>query len=144
MSVFDDYAFVVGGKTRREVVHLLECYRTPSELAKLLKVHPNVVTRILNDLAARDLVDFRTTLVRRKSFLLTKKGDVARQVLDNLIGPKTAPQVNKLVRINRNVTALIIHDLAKYGFITFMKNNNPLRRFYRLTPSGEAVREQLK
>ncbi|GAH37400.1 unnamed protein product, partial [marine sediment metagenome] len=39
MDLFHDYAFVVNGKKRKEVVKLLVDPRTPTELAKLLKVH---------------------------------------------------------------------------------------------------------
>lgn len=47
MDIFHDYAFVVSGKRRKEVVKLLADARTPTELAKILKVHPNVITRNL-------------------------------------------------------------------------------------------------
>ena len=42
MDLFRDYAFVVSGKKRKEVVKLLAYPRTPTELAKLLGVHANV------------------------------------------------------------------------------------------------------
>lgn len=53
MDVFQDYAFVVAGKKRSEVLKLLAYPRTPTELAKMLKVHSNVITRILKDLSLK-------------------------------------------------------------------------------------------
>jgi len=57
-------------------------------MAKMLKVHSNVITRILKDLSLRRLVEFHELQGRNKTFRLTKRGDLARQVLDNLVEPK--------------------------------------------------------
>lgn len=57
MEIFNDYAFVVSGRRRAEVLKLLSFPRTPTELAKTLQVHANVITRILKDLAGRNLVE---------------------------------------------------------------------------------------
>jgi DNA-binding MarR family transcriptional regulator len=144
MSVFDDYAFVVGGRTRKEVFRLLDCYRTPSEIAKMLKVHGNVVTRVLRDLVARDLVGSSVILARKKTFWLTKKGELAWQVLENLAEPRTFSQVNRCLNADSAVTRPLIRDLVKHGFVTFMRASGPTRNFYRITPRGKAVRENLK
>ena len=92
MDVFHDYAFVVSGKKRKEVVRLLENPRTPTELAKLLKVHPNVITRIMRDLTGRELADSYNISGKKKTYILTKRGELARQILDNLIEPKPFPK----------------------------------------------------
>ena len=97
MELFHDYAFVVGGKKRKEVVKLLVDPRTPTELAKLLQVHANVITRILKDLAGRSLVEFHELSGKKKTYRLSKRGELARQVLNDLIEPKTLPELVKLL-----------------------------------------------
>ena len=58
MEIFKDYSYVVAGKKRVQVLKLLAYPRTPTELAKMLKVHANVMTRILKDLHVRELVEY--------------------------------------------------------------------------------------
>jgi len=53
MEIFRDYAFVVSGKKRKEVVKLLVDPTWSKELSKLLRVHANVITRILKDSMGR-------------------------------------------------------------------------------------------
>ena len=144
MDVFHDYAFVVGGKKRKEVFKLLVDPRTPTELAKLLQVHANVITRILKDLAGRNLVEFHELSGRKKTYRLTKRGELARQVLNDLIEPKTMPELVKLVKTHRNVVVSIIKHLIKDGFVTIFKTIKPARKFCQLTKKGEAVREKLE
>jgi len=136
MSVFDDYAFVVNGGKRREVLRLLDSYRTPSEIARMLKVHKNVVSRILRDLVRRDLVGPSMILARRHAFLLTRKGELAWQVLGNLAEPRTFSQINRCLHADPAVTRPLIRDLVKYGFVTSMKVGGPTRNFYRITSRG--------
>lgn len=143
MDVFHDYAFVVSGKKRKEVVKLLVDPRTPTELAKLLRVHANVVTRILKDLASRQLVESHELKGRKKTYRLTKRGELTRQVLDNLIEPKTLPELVRLLKTHRNVVASITKHLIQNGFIMLFKTIKPARKFYQLTKKGEAVREKL-
>ena len=143
MDVFHDFAFVVSGRKRKEVVKLLAYPRTPTELAKMLRVHANVITRILNDLAGRNLVESHELSRRKKTYRLTKRGELARQVLDNLIEPKTLPELVRLLKTHRNVVASITKHLIQNGFITFFKTIKPARKFYQLTKKGEAVREKL-
>lgn len=144
MDLFHDFAFVVSGKKRKEVVRLLVDPRTPTELAKLLKVHANVVTRILKDLTSRQLVESHELKGRKKTYRLTKRGELARQVLDNLIEPKTLPELVKLLRTHRNVVVSVIKHLVQNGFVTIFKNIKPARKFYQLTKKGEDVREKLE
>ena len=143
MDVFHDYAFVVSGKKRKEVVKLLEDPRTPTELAKLLKVHPNVITRIMRDLAGRELVDSYNISGKKKTYILTKRGELARQVLDNLIEPKTFSELLKHLKAHHTVAVSIIKHLVQHGFVTLFKSMNPTRKIYRLTRKGEVVREKL-
>lgn len=143
MDVFHDYAFVVSGKKRKEVVKLLIDPRTPTELAKLLGVHANVITRIIKDLASRQLVESHELQGRKKTYRLTKRGELARQVLNNLIEPKTLPDIAKVLRLHRNLVFSIIKSLMKNGFITLFKTLRPARKFYQLTKKGEDVREKL-
>ena len=144
MDLFHDYAFVVSGKKRKEVVKLLVDPRTPTELAKLLKVHANVITRILKDLVSRQIVQSHELKGRKKTYMLTKRGELARQVLNDLIEPKTLQELVKLLRTHRNVVMSIIKHLIQNGFITFFKTIKPARKFYQLTRKGEAVREKLE
>lgn len=57
----------------------------------MLGVHANVVTRILRDLAAKQLVEHHELQGKNKTYRLTKRGELGRQILDNLIEPKTLP-----------------------------------------------------
>lgn len=143
MEIFNDYAYVVGGRKRVEVLKLLSYPRTPTELAKLLKVHANVVTRILKDLSGRQLVESHQLKGKDKTFRLTKRGELARQVLDNLIEPKTLFDLVKLLKVHRNIVSSITKHLVQNGFITLFKTLKPARKFYQLTKKGEAVREKL-
>ena len=144
MDLFHDYAFVVSGKKRKEVVKLLVDPRTPTELAKLLRVHANVITRILKDLANRHLVESHELKGRKKTYRLTKRGELARQVLNDLIEPKTLPELVKLLKTHRNVVMSIIKHLLHNGFVTLFKTIKPARKFYQLTKRGEAIREKLE
>ena len=144
MQIFNDYAYVVSGKKRAEVLKLLSYPRTPTELAKMLKVHANVVTRILKDLAGRQLVESHELSGKKKTYRLTKRGELARQVLDNLIEPKTLLDLIKLLKVHRNIVSSITKHLIQNGFITFFKTIKPARKFYQLTRKGEAVREKLE
>ena len=144
MEIFNDYAFVVSGRRRTEVLKLLSFPRTPTELAKILKVHANVVTRIIRDLAGRNLVESHELSGKKKTYRLTKRGELARQVLDNLIEPKTFPDLVSLLKTHRNVVISIIKHLIQNGFVTFFRAIKPARKFYQLTKKGEAVREKLE
>jgi predicted transcriptional regulator len=143
MDVFHDYAFVVSGKRRMEVVKLLENPRTPTELSKLLKVHPNVITRITRDLAGRELVDSCNISGRKKTYILTKRGELARQILDNLIEPKTFSEMVRHLKAHHSVAISVIKHLIQHGFVTLLRTMNPTRKIYRLTQKGEVVREKL-
>ncbi len=144
MDVFHDFAFVVSGKKRKEVVKLLIDPRTPTELAKILKVHANVITRILKDLASRQLVESHEISGKRKIYRLTKRGELARHVLDSLIEPKTFPELVRLLKTHRKVLFSITKHLIQNGFVTLFKTIKPARKFYQLTRKGEAVREKLE
>lgn len=144
MDIFHDYAYVVRGKKRVEVLKLLAYPRTPTELAKLLKVHANVVTRILKDLAGRQLVEFHQLVGRKKTFRLTTRGEVARQVLENLLEPRTLFDLVKLLKLHRSVVGSVTRHLMKSGFVTVFKTLRPARKFYQLTRKGEAVRDKLE
>jgi len=143
MNLFHDYAFVVSGKKRKEVVKLLIDPRTPTELSKILKVHANVITRILKDLSSRDLVEAHVLQGKKKTYRLTKRGELARQVLDNLLEPKTLSDLVRLLRVHRNIVSSITKHLLQNGFITLFKTIKPARKFYQLTKKGEAVRDKL-
>jgi DNA-binding HxlR family transcriptional regulator len=143
MDIFHDYAFVVSGKKRKEVVRMLEDPRTPTELAKLLKIHPNVITRIMRDLAGRDLVESYNVSGRKKTYILTKRGELTRQVLDNLIEPKTFSELLKHLKVHHTVAVSIIKHLIQHGFVAIIKNMNPTKKIYRLTRKGETIREKL-
>ena len=143
MDIFHDYAFVVSGKKRKEVVKLLEDPRTPTELAKLLRIHPNVITRIMRDLAGRDLVDFYNVSGKKKTYILTKRGELTRQILDNLIEPKTFSELLKHLKAHHSVAVSIVKHLIQHGFVVLFKNMNPARKIYRLTQKGEIIREKL-
>lgn len=144
MDLFHDYAFVVAGKKRKEVVKLLGYPRTPTELAKLLKVHANVITRIIKDLMSRELVQSHELQGRNKTFRLTKRGELARQILDNLIEPKTLIDLVKLLKLHRNIISSVTKHLVQHGFITLFKTMKPARKFYQLTKKGEDIREKLE
>jgi len=143
MDAFHDYAFVVSGKKRREVVKLLEYPRTPTELAKLLKVHPNVITRIMRDLTGRELVDSHIISGKKKTYILTKRGELARKILDDLIEPKTLAELLKHLKGHHTVAASVIKHLIQHGFIILLRTINPTRKIYRLTRRGEVIREKL-
>ncbi len=143
MDVFRDYAFVVTGRKRKEVVKLLESPRTPTELAKLLKAHPNVITRIMRDLSGRELVDSYSVSGRKKAYVLTKRGEFARQVLDGLIEPKTFPELVRHLKVHHAVAVAVVKHLVQDGFITILKTIKPTKKIYRLTNKGEVVREKL-
>jgi len=143
MELFHDYAFVVAGKKRKEVVKLLIDPRTPTELAKLLGVHANVITRIIKDLSERQLVQCHELKGRKKTYRLTKRGELATQVLNNLIEPKTLPELARLLNAHRNVMSSIIKHLVQIGFATLFKTIKPARKFYQLTKKGEEIREKL-
>jgi predicted transcriptional regulator len=143
MDIFHDYAFVVSGKKRKEVVKLLADPRTPTELAKLLKIHPNVITRIMRDLAGRELVDSYNVSGKKKTYILTKRGELTRQILDNLIEPKTFSELLKHLKAHHSVAVSIIKHLIQHGFVTILKTLNPTRKLFRLTQKGEMIREKL-
>jgi predicted transcriptional regulator len=143
MEIFHDYAFVISGKKRREVVKLLSYPRTPTELAKMLKVHANVITRIIKDLMNRNLVEGHKISGRRGMYRLTKRGELARQILDNLMEPKSVLDLVKLLKVHRGVVASVTKHLVRSGFVTLFKTVKPARKFYQLTRKGEAVKEKL-
>ena len=143
MDIFHDYAFVVSGKKRKEVVKLLADPRTPTELAKILKVHPNVITRILKDLGGRELVDSYKVSGKKKTYVLTKRGDLTRQVLGYLVEPRTFSELIKHLKVHHSVAISIIKHLIQHGFIAILKTINPTRKIYRLTQKGKVVREKI-
>jgi len=143
MDAFHDYAFVVNGKKRKEVVKLLEEPRTPTELAKALGVHANVITRILKDLTGRGLAESYGISGGRKTYSLTKRGELARQILDNLVAPKTISELMRHLRTHRNVILSVLRQLIQVGFLTLFKTGNQSRKVYRLTRRGEDIREKL-
>jgi DNA-binding PadR family transcriptional regulator len=144
MDIFNDYAYVVAGKKRVEVLKLLSYPRTPTELAKMLKVHANVITRILGDLSRRQLVEVHELSGKKKTFRLTSRGELARQVLENLLEPKTVLDLVKLLKLHRSVVGSVTKHLMRSGFVTVFKTLRPARKFYQLTKKGEAVRDKLE
>ena len=46
------------------------------------RIHANVITRIIMDLSGRDLVESHELQGRKRTYRLTKRGELARQVLD--------------------------------------------------------------
>ena len=141
--LFNDYAFVVAGKRRSEGLKLLAYPRTPTELAKTLHVHANVITRILKDLSGRQLVECHELQGRSKTFHLTKRGELARQVLDNLIEPRTLKDLVKLLKVPRSIVYAALKHLVQNGFVSIFRTVRPARKFYRLTGKGEEVREKM-
>jgi predicted transcriptional regulator len=144
MNLFHDYAFVVSGKKRKEVVKMLADPKTPTELSKMLRVHANVITRILRDLGGRELVDSYVISGKKRTYVLTKRGELARQVLDSLIEPKTLSELIKHIKAHNTIAASVIKHLIQHGFITIFKALNPTRKIYRLTRKGEVIREKLE
>ena len=109
-----------------------------------IRLKNNVITRILKDLLGRELVDSYKISGKKKTYALTKRGDLARQVLDNLIEPKTLLELLKHLRAHHNVAISIFKHLIQHGFVTLLKTINPARKIYRLTSKGEAVREKIE
>ena len=109
-----------------------------------IKGHPNVITRILKDLARRELVESYKISGKKRTYALTKRGDLARQVLNNLIEPKTLPCLLKHLKTHRNVIISIMKQLMHIGFITLFKTINPTRKIYSLTQKGETIIEKLE
>ena len=144
MKIFQDYAFVVSGKKRKEVLKLLAFPRTPTELSKLLKVHSNVITRIIKDLTSRGLVECHLLDGKKKTYRLTKKGEFARQIMDNLVEPKTLIDLVKLLKVHRSMVSYFLKSLMMSGFVTIFKTTKPARKFYQLTKKGEEVREKIE
>ena len=144
MDIFKDFAYVISGRKRAEVLKLLAYPRTPTELVKLLKVHANVISRILNDLAGRELVESHLLSGRKGVYRLTKRGELARQVLDNLVEPKSLVDLVKLLKVHRGIVGSVIKHLARCGFVAVFKTIKPARKFYQVTKKGEAVREKLE
>jgi DNA-binding PadR family transcriptional regulator len=142
--LFNDYAFVVAGKKRSEVLKLLAYPRTPTEMAKMLQVHANVITRILKDLKGRQLVECHELQGRNKTFHLTKRGEFARQVLDNLIEPKTLKDLVRLMKVHRTIIYSALKHLVQSGFVAIFRTIRPARKFYQLTKKGEEVREKME
>jgi hypothetical protein len=91
----------------------------------------NVVTRIIKDLVSRQLVESHELKGRKKTYRLTKRGELARQVLNNLIEPKTLPDMVRLLNTHRNVVISIIKHLIQNGFVTLFKTIKPARKCYR-------------
>jgi len=110
----------------------------------MLGSHANVITRILRDLSDRQLVECHELQGRKKTFRLTKRGEFARQVLDNLVEPKTLPDLVRLLKVHRNIVTAAVKHLLQHGFVTVFRTIKPARKFYQLTKKGEAVREKLQ
>jgi DNA-binding PadR family transcriptional regulator len=110
----------------------------------MMKVHANVITRILKDLAAKQLVEYHELSGKKKTYRLTKRGELARQILDNLLEPKTILDLVKLLKLHRSIVGSVTKHLMKNGFVTVFKTLRPARKFYQLTKKGEAVREKLE
>jgi predicted transcriptional regulator len=144
MDIFHDYAFVVSGKKRKEVVKAMADPRTPTELSKMLKVHANVITRILRDLSGRELVESYVISGNKRTYMLTKRGDLAREVLDSLVEPKTLSELLRHFKTHHKVAISIIKHMIHHGFINIFKTFNPTRKIYRLTKKGESIREKLE
>jgi DNA-binding PadR family transcriptional regulator len=77
------------------------------------------------------------------SYVLTKRGDLARQVLDYLVETRTFSELIKHLKVHHSVAISIIKHLIQHGFIAILKTINPTRKFYRLTQKGEVIREKL-
>jgi predicted transcriptional regulator len=75
--------------------------------------------------------------------MLTKRGDLAREVLDSLVVPKTLSELLKHFKTHHKVAISIIKHMMHHGFISIFKTFNPTRKIYRLTKKGEAIREKL-
>jgi DNA-binding MarR family transcriptional regulator len=144
MEIFKDYAFVVSGKKRAEVLKLLAFPRTPSELAKMLQVHPNVITRILKDLSARNLVEAHELTGRKNLFRLTSKGELSRKVLENLSEPKNISELAQVLKTHHSVLKHLLKEMVTHGLIGLFKSLKPARKFYQLTSKGEEVREKIE
>ena len=50
-DIYEAYYYVKQGKKREAVLKLLAHYRTPTEIVKILKTHPKVVSEILKGVA---------------------------------------------------------------------------------------------
>jgi len=144
MNIFHDYAYVVNGQKRKQVVQLLHSPRTPTELAKLMKVHANVITRIIKDLMKRDLVREHELARKGKTYLLTKRGDQTRKILESLVEPRTLQELTKMLKAHRAILSTTIQQLIRHGFITIFKSLKPAKKFYQLTDKGEAVSKEIK
>jgi DNA-binding HxlR family transcriptional regulator len=75
--------------------------------------------------------------------VLTKRGEVARQVLDYIVVPRTFPELLRHLKIHHRLGISILKELIQHGFVTLFRSMNPTRKIYRLTPKGEVVREKL-
>jgi len=80
---------------------------------------------------------------KKRTYALTKRGELARKVLYNLIEPKTFPGLLKHLKTHHTIAIFIIKHLIQHGFIALLKTINPTRKIYRLTQKGEAIREKL-
>lgn len=143
MNIFKDYAYVVNGEKRKQVVQLLHSPRTPTELAKLMHVHANVITRILNDLKKQKIAEQIELSQKGQTYMLTKRGELTRQILNHLIEPKTLPSLAKILKIHRSILSAILKHLIKHGYLTIFKTLRPAKKMYRLTAKGEDIREKL-
>ena len=97
----------------------------------------------LTGLNRRALFDFYEISSKKRTCVLTKRGELARKVLDNLIKPKTFPELLKYLKTDHSISLSIIKHLIQHGFISLLKTINPTRKIYRLTQKGEAIREKL-
>lgn len=144
MDLLKDYAYVVAGKKRSEALRLLAFPKTPTELKKLMHVHANVITRILQDLSKKELIKEHRLQPKRKTYMLTKRGELARKLLENLIEPRTFQELVKLIHAHRAIVSAMLKQLLKSGFVTIFKTLKPARKFYQLTSKGEQIRLKLE
>ena len=133
---YEDYAYVVSGPVRKEVVKLLGFPRTPTELYKIMKVHPNVISRILNDLERHGLIMVHDISWKRKVYRITKKGELARMLLHSLVdGFLHKSEIGKSLDIHEDTVESLLADLSELGMIK--ATSKKYQKLYQLTDKGK-------
>lgn len=145
MDILELYAWVKKGKKRSAIIRSLIDPKTQKQLIDEHKLHSNTVYRILQDLERKHVVEFFHLQRKRKTYMLTKKGKLALQMLD-IFGkkPATCRDIIKLLKLHHKLVTYMTRSLLQMGFITIFKTRNPAKKAYRLTEAGETVRERLE
>ena len=107
-----------------------------------MKVHPNVISRILNDLERHGLIIVHDISWKRKLYRITKKGEQARMLLHSLFdGLMHRDDISKSLDLHSDTVKGLLADLSDLGMVKTAPAKG--KEKYQLTSKGLAGKVML-